>query len=58
MISKGICRARETPTAEELKDQAAGDALLTDGALQDCHSPPIIHKLLGTSLVFVVLWEA
>lgn len=30
VISKGICRARETLTAEELKDQAAGDSLLTD----------------------------
>ena len=26
-------------------------------AAQDCYSPPTPHKLLGTSRVFVVLWN-
>lgn len=26
-------------------------------AMQDCYSPPITHKLLGTSHVFMVLWD-
>lgn len=55
VISKGVYRARETLTAEELEDQAGGDSSIHQ--LQDCHSPSITHKLLGTSHVFMVLWD-